>query len=176
MSVVFSTYHSLDVISRAQHLHGLPPFDLVICDEAHRTTGASFEGDSGSNFVKIHDNAFIKAAKRLYMTATPRIYGDMAKATAEKDNTVLYDMNNEAQFGRQLHVITFSEAVQLKLLTDFKVIVLTTDEASRLGPYHQLLKGSRQTRPHGRPQRRSESHALRRRHWLCCIDLSPTAR
>ena len=62
MSVVFSTYHSLDVISRAQHLHGLPAFDLVICDEAHRTTGASFEGDEESNFVRIHDNEFIRAA------------------------------------------------------------------------------------------------------------------
>jgi predicted helicase len=140
MSVVFSTYHSLDVISRAQHLHGLPPFDLVICDEAHRTTGASFEGDSESNFVKIHDNAFIRAAKRLYMTATPRIYGDIAKATAEKDNTVLYDMNNEAQFGKQLHVITFSEAVQLKLLTDYKVIVLTIDEAHVSARIQDLLK------------------------------------
>lgn len=140
MSVVFSTYHSLDVISRAQHLHGLPPFDLVICDEAHRTTGASFEGDSESNFVKIHDNTFIRAAKRLYMTATPRIYGDTAKATAEKDNTVLYDMNNEAQFGKQLHVITFSEAVQLKLLTDYKVIVLTIDEAHVSARIQELLK------------------------------------
>ena len=140
MSVVFSTYHSLDVIARAQSLHGLPPFDLVICDEAHRTTGASFEGDSESNFVKIHDNDFIRAAKRLYMTATPRIYGDMAKATAEKDNTVLYDMNNEAQFGKQLHVITFSEAVQLKLLTDYKVIVLTIDEAHVSARIQQLLK------------------------------------
>ena len=140
MSVVFSTYHSLDVISRAQHLHGLPPFDLVICDEAHRTTGASFEGDSESNFVKIHDNEFIRAAKRLYMTATPRIYGDMAKATAEKDNTILYDMNNEAQFGKQLHVITFSEAVQLKLLTDYKVIVLTIDEAHVSARIQDLLK------------------------------------
>jgi predicted helicase len=140
MSVVFSTYHSLDVISRAQHLHGLPPFDLVICDEAHRTTGASFEGDSESNFVKIHDNEFIRAAKRLYMTATPRIYGDMAKATAAQDNTVLYDMNDEAQFGKQLHVITFSEAVQLKLLTDYKVIVLTIDEAHVSARIQDLLK------------------------------------
>ena len=74
------------------------------------------------------------------MTATPRIYGDMAKATAEKDNTVLYDMNNEAQFGKQLHVITFSEAVQLKLLTDYKVIVLTIDEAHVSARIQDLLK------------------------------------
>lgn len=70
MSVVFSTYHSIDVIHQAQQ-KGLPPFDLVICDEAHRTTGASFDDDENeSAFVRIHNNDYINAHKRLYMTAT----------------------------------------------------------------------------------------------------------
>ncbi len=129
MSVVFTTYHSIQVIADAQHLHGLADFDLIICDEAHRTTGATFESELESNFVKIHDAAFIRSAKRLYMTATPRIYADVAKASAEKDNVALCSMDDEAIYGKQLHVITFSEAVQLKLLTDYKVIVLTIDEA-----------------------------------------------
>lgn len=129
MSVVFSTYHSIDVISRAQHLHGLEAFDLIVCDEAHRTTGATFENESESNFVKVHDAEFIRSAKRLYMTATPRIYAPMAKATAERDSVTLCSMDDEALFGHQLHVITFSEAVQLDLLCDYKVIVLTIDEA-----------------------------------------------
>ncbi|MDB4265505.1 DEAD/DEAH box helicase family protein, partial [bacterium] len=128
MSVVFSTYHSIDVISQAQHLHGLGEFDLIICDEAHRTTGATFDDEKESNFVKIHDADFIHGRKRLYMTATPRIYGDMAKVSAEKDNTALCSMDDEALFGKQFHVITFSEAVQLKLLTDYKVLVLTISE------------------------------------------------
>ena len=89
MSVVFSTYHSIDVISQAQQEHGLADFDLIVCDEAHRTTGATFDDEDESNFVKVHDGAFIRAAKRLYMTATPRIYGDSAKASAEKDNVAL---------------------------------------------------------------------------------------
>lgn len=89
MSVVYSTYHSIDVISRAQHLHALDAFDLIICDEAHRTTGATFENESESNFVKVHDSEFIRSAKRLYMTATPRIYAPMAKATAERDSVAL---------------------------------------------------------------------------------------
>lgn len=75
MGVVFSTYHSIDTISKAQKEHGLPAFDLIICDEAHRTTGATFGDDDESNFVKVHDASFIQATKRLYMTATPRIYG-----------------------------------------------------------------------------------------------------
>lgn len=129
MSVVFCTYHSIDVISRAQHHYGLADFDLIICDEAHRTTGATFDTEDESNFVKVHDEAFIHADKRLYMTATPRIYGDMAKASAEKDNVALFSMDDESLFGKELFVITFSEAVKRGLLVDYKVIVLAVDEA-----------------------------------------------
>ncbi len=129
MSVVFSTYHSIAVISEAQKKHGLGDFDLIICDEAHRTTGATFEGEEESKFVKIHDNSFIRGKKRIYMTATPRIYGDSAQASAEKDNVALCSMDDESLYGKDLHVITFSEAVERGLLVDYKVIVLTVDEA-----------------------------------------------
>ena len=129
MSVVFSTYHSLAVVHEAQADFGLADFDLVICDEAHRTTGASFDGEDESTFVKIHDADYIKASKRLYMTATPRIYSDNAEAKAEQENATLYGMNNEAVFGKELFVITFSEAVKRKLLVDYKVIVLAVEEA-----------------------------------------------
>lgn len=81
MSVVFSTYHSIEVISQAQQKHGLAAFDLIICDEAHRTTGATFDDADESAFVKVHRSDYIQATKRLYMTATPRIYGDSAKAS-----------------------------------------------------------------------------------------------
>jgi predicted helicase len=127
MSVVFSTYHSITVINKAQHEHGLAPFDLIICDEAHRTTGATFGDDDESNFVKVHDVDFIRSAKRLYMTATPRIYADAAKASAEKDNVALCSMDDEALYGNELYVITFSEAVKRGLLVDYKVIVLAVD-------------------------------------------------
>ncbi|MBL4712292.1 MAG: DEAD/DEAH box helicase [Gammaproteobacteria bacterium] len=129
MSVVFSTYHSIAVINEAQHKHGLGDFDLIICDEAHRTTGATFEGEEESKFVKVHDNDFICAKKRIYMTATPRIYGDSAQVTAEKDNVALCSMDDESLYGKDIHVITFSEAVERDLLVDYKVIVLTVDEA-----------------------------------------------
>ena len=129
MSVVFSTYHSIQVISDAQREHGLPVFDLVICDEAHRTTGATFAGEDESNFVRVHDNEHVSASKRLYMTATPRIYGDVAQAKAKKDDIALCSMDDEALYGNELHVLTFSEAVQRDLLVDYKVIVLTVDEA-----------------------------------------------
>ena len=139
MSIVFSTYHSIDAINNAQKNYNLADFDLIICDEAHRTTGATFDGESDSSFVKIHDAGFIKGAKRLYMTATPRIYGDMAEAKAEKEGAVLYSMSNEAWYGKELFVLTFSEAVTRGLLVDYKVIVLTVDEAHISSRLQKLL-------------------------------------
>ena len=140
MSVVFSTYHSIDVISRAQHDHGLADFDLIVCDEAHRTTGATFGDDDESNFVKVHDAGFIRSDKRLYMTATPRIYGDNAKAKAEQGSVALCSMDDETLYGPELHVITFSEAVRRGLLVDYKVIVLSVEESHVSRRIQSLLK------------------------------------
>jgi len=140
LSVVFSTYHSIDVISQAQSLHGLDDFDLIICDEAHRTTGATLGEEDESNFVKVHDGKFIRANKRLYMTATPRIYGDQAKATAEKDSVALCSMDDEALYGNDLFILTFSAAVKQGLLVDYKVIVLAVEEAHISRRLQNLLK------------------------------------
>lgn len=128
LNVIFSTYHSIQVISDAQKNNELPDFDLIICDEAHRTTGAIYDGEDESAFVKIHNADFIKSKKRIYMTATPRVYGVAAKAKAENDSIVLYDMDNEEQYGKTLHTLSFSEAVKRGILVDYKVIVLTVSE------------------------------------------------
>lgn len=140
MSVVFSTYHSIDVISRAQLQHGLADFDLIICDEAHRTTGATFGDDDESTFVRIHDAAYIRGHKRLYMTATPRVYADSAKVKAETDNVVLCSMDDEALYGPELYTLTFSEAVQRGLLVDYKVLVLAVSADVISDRLQNLLK------------------------------------
>lgn len=140
MSVVYSTYHSIAVISKAQNQHGLADFDLIICDEAHRTTGVTFSDEDESAFVRVHDQNFIRAEKRLYMTATPRLYGTAAKASAEQDNAELCSMDDVEKYGRDLHTITFSEAVRRDLLCDYKVIVLTVDEAYISRKIQSLLK------------------------------------
>ncbi len=142
MSVVFSTYHSIDTISRAQKEHGLPAFDLIVCDEAHRTTGATFDDQDESNFVKVHDAGFIQADKRLYMTATPRIYGDGAKASAEQGNVTLCSMDDPLLYGPELYVINFSEAVRLGLLCDYKVVVLSIEESHVSRRIQDLLKSN----------------------------------
>ncbi|MDA9718682.1 DEAD/DEAH box helicase family protein, partial [Planctomycetaceae bacterium] len=128
MSVVFATYHSIGVVHDAQKKHGLKEFDLIICDEAHRTTGATFEGETESHFVKVHDQSYIKGKKRLYMTATPRIYGESARARAEQEEIELCSMDDESLYGKQLYLLSFSEAVERGLLVDYKVVVLTIEE------------------------------------------------
>ena len=128
MTVVFATYQSLDVISRAQHQHGLHKFDLVVCDEAHRTTGQIEQDREASNFVRVHDAEFLKADKRLYMTATPRIYGDSARTRAREKSMMLCTMDDPSLFGEVLVYYGFGWAVENGLLSDYQVVVLALDE------------------------------------------------
>lgn len=127
MTVVFSTYQSIEAVADAQ-AKGLPEFDLVICDEAHRTTGVTLADEDESNFVKVHDQGYLRAKKRLYMTATPRIYDDSSKAQAEDNDATLCSMDDESIYGKEFHRLGFSEAVGSGLLADYKVMVLAVDE------------------------------------------------
>ena len=130
LTVVFSTYQSIQAISEAQKGYGLPEFDLIVCDEAHRTTGVTLEGDDESNFVRVHDQSYIAGKKRLYMTATPRIYGEGVRNTATEVGAEICSMDDPALYGETLFTRNFSWAVQNGLLTDYKVIVLAVDEAA----------------------------------------------
>ena len=128
MTVIFATYQSIDVIARAQDL-GLASFGLIICDEAHRTTGAKLGGAEDSHFVRVHDNAYVSSTKRIYMTATPRVYGTGAREKAAEQSVELCSMDDEAMFGPTFFTMNFSRAVEENLLTDYKVVVLAMDEA-----------------------------------------------
>lgn len=194
MIAIFATYQSLDVIYQAQQAYGLPDFDLIICDEAHRTAGAylssertlglkavqalglkpqlsvaaestasdsvtaeSTAGDSAtedssvsdravltqalqldagggkraasrrtralygneSTFTRIHNNAYIHGAKRLYMSATPKIYTGVAKEQEAKNEAVLYSMDNREVFGPVFYTLNFDRAVKYGCLVDF---------------------------------------------------------
>ena len=129
MTVIFATYHSIGVIEHAQKRHQLPAFDLIICDEAHRTTGVTLADDEHeSAFVRIHDDHHVQGRKRLYMTATPRVFSDAAKTKAAEYQAELASMDDAAKFGEILFHRGFGWAVENNLLTDYKVIVLAVDE------------------------------------------------
>ncbi|MBX3103337.1 MAG: DEAD/DEAH box helicase, partial [Cryobacterium sp.] len=129
LTVFFSTYQSIDVLVGAQE-NGLPSFDLVICDEAHRTTGVlgSINGVDESHFVRVHDNSKLHAQKRLYMTATPKIFGEAVKSKAKDAAIEIASMDDPNVFGPEFHRLGFGEAVERDLLTDYRVLVLAVSE------------------------------------------------
>ncbi|MCL2311755.1 MAG: DEAD/DEAH box helicase family protein, partial [Firmicutes bacterium] len=127
LTVFFSTYQSIDVVSKAQKKFR-KAFDLIICDEAHRTTGVTLAGADESAFVKVHNNDFLRAKKRLYMTATPRIYSDDSKSKADQNDAVLCSMDDETLYGKEMHRLSFGQAVDEGLLADYKVLVLTLSD------------------------------------------------
>lgn len=151
--VVYSTYQSIDVIGKAQKfMRGEKveadeqklffdefnpekydfTFDYIICDEAHRTTGAIISSKDESAFTKVHSNNNVAGKHRLYMTATPRLYADNAKKRAEENSVVLCSMDNPDIYGEEIYRIGFGEAVKKDLLSDYKVLILTVRESTQL--------------------------------------------
>lgn len=134
LTVVFSTYQSIEVISRAQQQllketdDAFGTFDLIICDEAHRTTGVTLKDETESTFVRVHNNDFLRAVRRIYMTATPRLYTDETKKRAEENSAVLCSMDDRSMYGDEIYRIGFGEAVKQELLSDYKVLILAVGE------------------------------------------------
>ncbi|TWA52120.1 putative helicase [Azospirillum baldaniorum] len=126
-TVVFSTYQSIQVVADSQKA-GLGNFDLIICDEAHRTTGLTLPLEDPSDFVKVHHNHVVRAAKRLYMTATPRIYADASKTKADQSDAVLYSMDEEETFGPEFYRLGFGKAVERDLLSEYKVLIVAVEQ------------------------------------------------
>jgi predicted helicase len=151
--VIFSTYQSSPLIAEAQALPhqpsrsppppsqgenlfrsspdkgrlggvlAVPPFDLVIADEAHRCAGKV-----GSDFATILNGDLIKANKRLFATATPRTYATAVHKAAEERGTEVVGMDDEAVFGKVFYSLPFSKAIQMGLLTDYRVVIIGVDD------------------------------------------------
>ncbi len=124
--IIFSTYQSALRIKEAQKA-GLGEIDLIICDEAHRTVGAMYssnERDDKNAFTLCHSDGNIKAKKRLYMTATPKVYSESSKAKAKESDNAIYSMDDEEIFGEEIYTLNFERAIALDLLTDYKVMIL----------------------------------------------------
>ena len=137
LTVVFSTYHSLGVVRRA--MKGAE-FDLILCDEAHRTTGA----EDKSFFTDVHQDSKVKAKKRLYMTATPRVYSD---AVLARTGRVVYSMDDENKYGPKLHRLSFAEAVRKGILSDFrvKIAIVPADKVDK--EFQQSVGGKEKSMP-----------------------------
>lgn len=125
--VVFGTYQSIDVLGKTQK-EGFPEFDLIIADEAHRTTGAKALGEEDSSFTKVHSNSNVKGYKRLYQTATPKLYGTEARKKAESNSILVSSMDDENLYGKVFYRLGFGDAISHDILTDYKLMVLAVDE------------------------------------------------
>ncbi len=133
--IIFSTYQSALRIKEAQEA-GLGGIDLIICDEAHRTVGAMYssnERDDKNAFTLCHSDDNIKAKKRLYMTATPKVYSESSKAKAKESDNIIYSMDDEEIFGEEIYTLNFERAIALDLLTDYKVIILAVRKENLSG-------------------------------------------
>ncbi len=149
--IIFSTYQSALRIKEAQEA-GLNGIDLIICDEAHRTVGAMYssnERDDKNAFTLCHSDENIKAKKRLYMTATPKVYSESSKAKAKEKDNVIYSMDDEEIFGEEIYTLNFSQAIALDLLTDYKVIILAVRKENLSGVTNSVNKKISQLKAKG---------------------------
>ncbi|MGL2471366.1 type ISP restriction/modification enzyme [Helicobacter pylori] len=140
--IIFSTYQSASRIKEAQEA-GLNGIDLIICDEAHRTVGAMYstnERDDKNAFTLCHSDGNIKATKRLYMTATPKVYSESSKAKAKESDNVIYSMDDAQTFGEEIYTLNFERAIALDLLTDYKVIILAVRSENLSGVTNSVNK------------------------------------
>ncbi len=140
--IIFSTYQSALRIKEAQEV-GLGEIDLVICDEAHRTVGAMYssnERDDKNAFTLCHSDGNIKAKKRLYMTATPKVYSESSKARAKESDNAIYSMDDESIFGEEIYTLNFERAIALDLLTDYKVMILAVRKEDLSGVTNSVNK------------------------------------
>ncbi len=120
--VIFSTYQSSPLVAQAQKRPDVPHFDLVIADEAHRCAGKS-----DTVFGTVLDDRLIKSDRRLFATATPRVYRTSLKRAAEEFGVEVVDMNEEKIFGKRFHTLTFGEAIKREQLTDYRVAIVGVD-------------------------------------------------
>ncbi|WQX42732.1 DEAD/DEAH box helicase [Helicobacter pylori] len=149
--IIFSTYQSALRIKEAQEA-GLGEIDLIICDEAHRTVGAMYssnERDDKNAFTLCHSDEHIKAKKRLYMTATPKVYSESSKAKAKESDNVIYSMDDADTFGEEIYTLNFSKAIALDLLTDYKVIILAVRKENLSGVTNSVNKKIKELKAEG---------------------------
>jgi superfamily II DNA or RNA helicase len=123
--VVFSTYQSSAVLVEGLRKLAMQKcrFDLVICDEAHKVAGAA-----GKPFAQVLDDDKIPAAKRLFMTATPRVIAPQYRKNREEDAAPIVSMDEPDVFGPVFYRMSFAEAIQQNIISDYRVVVIGVSE------------------------------------------------
>jgi superfamily II DNA or RNA helicase len=118
-SIVFSTYQSSPRIAEAMADASIPAFDLIVADEAHNIVTA----ESTSAFRTVIDGDRLRARRRLFATATEKLFSDRVKSKAADEGIDVISMDDEAQFGPLAHQISFATAIENKLITDYQIVI-----------------------------------------------------
>ncbi|MFJ4151882.1 Helicase associated domain protein, partial [Streptomyces galbus] len=129
---------SLHRVQDAHHRLALTAWSLIAIDEAHRTTG-----DLGKRWAAVHDDELIPAHKRLYLTATPRIWS-AGEPHDDEDDSLVASMDNPTLYGNTSFRLPLAEAVDMDLLADYRVVVMEVHEATirtRLGISDKATEG-----------------------------------
>ena len=117
-SVLFSTYQSSEVLKEASKRTKIM-FDTAIFDEAHKTTGTKI-----GTWKLALDNDNVPVKKRLFMTATPRIYAPHIQKKAKDEDVLICSMDDEKFYGKPFYEITFGEAIERGHITDYKIVII----------------------------------------------------
>jgi len=120
--VVFSTYQSSAQIAAAMEGTNLK-FDLIVCDEAHQMAG-----NLSRDFSTGLDDERIPAKRRLFFTATPRYLTGKSVGKAELKDLEVASMDDEEVFGPEIHRLSFGEAIERELLSDYQVVVVGVND------------------------------------------------
>ncbi|MFA4919901.1 MAG: Helicase associated domain protein [Thermodesulfovibrionales bacterium] len=122
-SILFSTYQSSKVLSEAT-IKTNTCFDVAIFDEAHRTTGTSV-----GIWNTALDDKKVPIKKRIFMTATPRICLPHIIKKAQANDVLICSMDDEKIYGKPFYEMTFGNAIEEQLITDYKVIVISVTDS-----------------------------------------------
>ncbi|MFD6278796.1 Helicase associated domain protein [Streptomyces sp. NPDC060209] len=123
---VFATYASLGLgtLERA-HQDGLSGWDLIVVDEAHRTSGRI-----GKPWAVVHDNERIPASRRLYMTATPRVW-QLDEDNPGQPGELVASMEGDPDgpFGSRAYTLTLSDAVNWGICARYQVVCVDVTDS-----------------------------------------------
>jgi predicted helicase len=118
IKVVFSTYQSCPIVSEG--MRGLPPFDIAVFDEAHKTATRE-----GSFFAHSLSDENVRIQKRLFLTATPRKY-DIRRRDREGDFRIV-SMDDETIYGPRAYTLRFGSATRQGIICNYKVVISVAD-------------------------------------------------
>src|SRR5258705_378549 len=113
--IVFTTYQSSGKLAAAARISRIS-FDLAILDEAHKTVGVQ-----SKTFATLLSDRKIKLQRRVFMTATERVF--------RGDRNDILSMDNEKHYGARFFQLSFKEAIKQKIITDYKILTMTVSDS-----------------------------------------------